>query len=295
LSSAEIAARIVKSLEPDDYKIMRTLYSSLSHHKSLSKDQIVNYSGIHKDIVEYRIRRLNAMKLVFNNNKNEISLVMAGLDAMALKTLAKRNIILAIGRSLGIGKESDVFEAVTENGETRAIKFFRIGRISFRQVRRKRSFLKDQNTNEWLLINTEAAAREYTALQMLKNTGVKVPTPYFRAMHSIVLMRIDDGLRLVDIRNLDDPRSILSKILDDVKVAYENNVINCDLSEYNILVDTKNDTWIIDWPQYVTKAHPNAHYLIRRDIYNIIKFFNRRFHLEIDWKLAVKGVSKESI
>jgi RIO kinase 2 len=288
LSSAEIAARIVKSLELDDYKVLRTLYSALSHHKSLSKDQIVNYSKIHKDIVEYRLHRLHGMKLVFNNN-TEISLLTAGFDAIALKTLANRNIILGIGRPIGVGKESDVFEAITQNGEARAIKFFRIGRISFRQVRRKRSFLKDQNIHDWLLVNTKAAAKEYRALQMLKNTGIKIPTPYFRAMHSIVLNRID-GLRLVDIKKLEDPRYMLCNILDDVKVAYEYNVINCDLSEYNILVDSKNKTWIIDWPQYVSKAHPNAHYLVRRDIYNIVNFFNRRFHLGVDWKEAVKKV-----
>lgn len=288
MSSAEVAAKIVKSLEPDDYDVLKILFSALNKRKSLTKDQIANYSKIHNDVTKHRIHRLHTMKLVFSE-KNGVSLLMAGLDAIALKTLADRNVISGIGRPIGIGKESDVFEAITQNEEMRAIKFFRIGRISFRQVRRKRSFTKAENIQQWLLINTEAAEKEYNILQILNNKGIRIPRPYFRAMHSIVMNRID-GFRLVDIMLLEDPRRILNDILHDVKVAYHYGLINCDLSEYNIMVDNTNNAWIIDWPQSVSTSHPNANYLVRRDIYNIVNFFNRRFRLSVDWKEALKKV-----
>ena len=33
---------------------------------------------------------------------------------------------------------------------------------------------------------------------------------------------------------------------------------------------------IIDWPQYVTKGHPNAQQLLTRDVENILRFFRRK-------------------
>jgi RIO kinase 2 len=108
-------------------------------------------------------------------------------------------------------------------------------------------------------------------------------------MHCVVMNRID-GLRLADIRELEAPKITLQNILHDIGIAYKHNVINCDLSEYNILVDSENNTWIIDWPQAVSRRHPNADDLIKRDVYNIVKFFNRRFGLGKDINEAISEV-----
>jgi RIO kinase 2 len=99
-----------------------------------------------------------------------------------------------------------------------------------------------------------------------------------------------DGLRLVNIHELEDPKITLQNILHDIGIAYKYNIINSDLSEYNVLLDSKNNIWIIDWPQVVSKSHPNAADLIKRDIYNIVKFFNRRFDLRKDKDEALKEV-----
>jgi RIO kinase 2 len=131
------------------------------------------------------------------------------------------------------------------------------------------------------LINIEAAKREYDFLVKLKSTKMNIATPYFRSMHSIVMNRIN-GLPLIEIRNLENPREIFYKVFKQIKIAYKENIINGDVSEYNILLDENNDTFIIDWPQAVTLEHPNAEYLIRRDIHNVIRYFTRKYDLNID-------------
>jgi RIO kinase 2 len=218
------------------------------------------------------------MKLI---GKNQIgySLLMMGLDAMALKILADNDIILGMGKPIGVGKESDVFEAITPTKERRTLKFFRIGRISFREARRKRAFATGQNIHHWLLINIDAAKKECDVLDQLRHTRVRTPVIYYRAMHCIIMNRIENGIRLVDVKKLNDPKETLQNILYDIGVAYKHNIINCDLSEYNVLLDSTNNIWIIDWPQAVSRRHPNADELIRRDVYNIVKFLNRRFNL----------------
>src|SRR5207244_3990968 len=171
----------------------------------------------------------------------------------------------------------------------RALKFFRIGRISFREVRRRRTFIGKEDIHQWLLVNIDAAKKEYNALNRLRHSGIRIPILYYRAMHCVVMNRID-GPRLVDIRELEAPKITLQSILNDIGIAYKHNVINCDLSEYNVLLDSKNNTWIIDWPQAVSRRHPNAADLIKRDVYNIVKFFNRRFGLRKDINEAIREV-----
>ena len=288
MSSAEVAAKVVKNLEPEDYKLLKVLASGLKQHESLTRREITTYSKIHENIVDFRINRLHDMKLI-RKNKGGFTLLMMGLDTVALKMLVDKDIIIAMGKPIGIGKESDVFEAITSREQVRALKFFRIGRISFREVRRRRTFIGKEDIHQWLLVNIDAAKKEYNALNRLRHSGIRIPVLYYRAMHCVVMNRID-GLRLVNIHELEDPKITLQNILHDIGTAYKYNMINSDLSEYNVLLDSKNNIWIIDWPQVVSRSHPNAADLIKRDVYNIVNFFNRRFDLRKDKDEALNEV-----
>jgi len=280
LPSLKESATIVKKIENMEYRVLKVFVSSIKHHEIINNHNILTYSKLHKDRVEYALESLLKLKLIAKTEKG-FKLLTAGLDVYALKILVDSGIILGIGNSLGIGKESDVVEAVSEVDQKRAVKFFRIGRISFTDTKRKRSFEKNKNVNNWLLINIEAAKREYDFLVKLNSTKMNIATPYFRSMHSIVMNRIN-GVRLIEIRNLDDSREIFDKVFKQIKMAYKENIINGDLSEYNILLDDNNDIFIIDWPQAVTLEHPNAEFLIRRDIHNVIRYFTRKYDLNID-------------
>jgi RIO kinase 2 len=275
MSSLEIAAGVVRVLEPEDFKLLKVFASGMKHHESITKEQIVNYSKLHRNSIDYRLGRLHEMKLL-GKNESGYTLLMAGLDAVALKIFADKSILAGVGRPIGIGKESDVIRAVTPSGEERAIKFFRIGRISFRDVRRKRTYGDNEGIHNWLMMNIEAAKKEYDILQALRDTGIRIPITHYRALHSVVMNNIP-GSMLVDLKTINTPATTLQKILNDIRICYNNDIINCDISEYNTILDDNDKIWIIDWPQAVTRKHPNANDLIKRDVFNIVKFFNRRF------------------
>ena len=295
LSSVQIAANVVKNLEPEDYKLLRVFASGLEHHETLTRHRLVGYSKLHGDIVDYRLKGLQERNLINKNNRG-FTILNAGLDTFALKILAEKNIISGIGKPIGVGKESDVYEAVTDRQEDRAVKFFRIGRISFRETTKKRSFaLKEHdNIHHWLLVNISAAKKEVDMLQRLKNTGISLPLPLYRAMHCIAMNRIN-GVRLASVKDLEQPSTVLQNILFSIGIAYKNQIIHSDLSEYNVLVgQTSGDTWIIDWPQAVATDHPNARYLIKRDVFNIVRFFNRRFAVGKNLDDALRDVLNSS-
>src|SRR5262249_50694741 len=157
----DIAARVVKNLESEDFRLLKVFASGLKHHEALTLDQLVSFSKLHVDVVTYRIKRLQGMGLINKGNSGP-ALLTAELDAFALKLLAARNIISGMGKHIGVGKESDVYEAVNERQQELALKFFRIGRISFRQASRKRGFSSKEveNLHHWLLVNVSAAKKE---------------------------------------------------------------------------------------------------------------------------------------
>jgi len=287
MSSAEVAAKVVKDLEPEEFKILKALEASLEDSESLTIEQISRKTRLHIDKARFSVSKLNQMGLVISTSRG-VSLVSTGLDALALKILADKDIVVGMGKSIGVGKESDVFEAVTADQKYIAVKFFRIGRTSFRDVVRKREFGK--KLHHWLLVNMGAATKEFHALKVLKSAGVKVPEPFALLKHVIVMERID-GFRLVHCDTLDDPRSVLETILRNVSIAYRAGIISADLSEYNVLYDG-SDVWIIDWPQSVSIKHPNASLLLRRDIENMLKFFKRKYGLKYSLADALKYVNE---
>jgi RIO kinase 2 len=290
LPSLKDCASIVKKLESLEYRVLKIFVSSIKHHEIINNYNIISYSNLHKDRIDYALEILLKLKLIAKTEKG-FKLLTSGLDVYALKILVDSGIILGVGNSLGVGKESDVVAAVSDFGQKRAVKLFRIGRISFTDTKRKRSLEKNKNVNNWLLINIEAAKREYDFLIKLKSTKMNIATPYFRSMHSIVMDRID-GIRLIEMKNLENPRQIFYQVFEQIRIAYKENIINGDLSEYNILLDGNNDVWIIDWPQAVTLEHPNAEFLIRRDLRNIIRYFRRKYDLNLDENSCYDGLLK---
>jgi len=81
----------------------------------------------------------------------------------------------------------------------------------------------------------------------------------------------------------------LQSILLSIGIAHKNFISSdSDPSEYNVFVgETSRDTWIIDWPQAVST---NAQHLIKRDVFNIVRFFNRRFAVGKNVSDALKDV-----
>ena len=293
LSSIRVIADFVRNLEREDYMILRALASALTHHQSLTKQQLVNYSKLHEDIVDFRLKALRNFNLV---SKHELgfAILSAGLDTIVLKLLADKNVVGGIGKPIGLGKESDVYAAMMNNIKL-AIKFYRIGRISFRETTKKRSFSirQEDNSHHWLLVSINGAKREIEILQKLTNSGISAPKPLYRAMHCVVMKRIN-GIGLINLVNVEDAPLLFKKIMTNVGLAYKNDIIHSDLSEYNVLIGPTGEPYIIDWPQAVTTNHPNAKFLITRDVTNIVNYFNRKFHLNQTVAEGMQLVLKQS-
>ncbi|RLF24426.1 MAG: serine/threonine protein kinase [Thermoprotei archaeon] len=281
--------KALKQLQPEDMRVLNAIERGMALYEIVPFDQIVRLSGLSPEEVSIRLRKLHKLDLIRRSLTPYLGYVLkvAGYDCLALNALSKANILYAIGRKLGVGKEADVYDALTPAGTRVAVKFHRLGRTSFRQTRRFRVYVGDRRHISWLYQSRLAAEREYEALRLVFPKGVHAPKPIGHNRH-VVVTSIIEGAPLNEIKDLPNPKELLEAIIEDVRIAYqEAGVIHGDLSEYNIIVDLSKDELthvIIDWPQWVSTAHPSAEELLRRDLRNVIAFFKRKYdvYMELD-------------
>ncbi len=88
-------------------------------------------TGYYREQVEFRLSQPNYWGFVMKSRYGYI-MNTAGLDLLALHSFVEKGLISGMGSSVGMGKESDVFNVVNDSGLNSVIKFYRIGRTSFR-------------------------------------------------------------------------------------------------------------------------------------------------------------------
>lgn len=277
MSSFSKAGHLVSLLNKSDFKILKVFASSLKNRQFLNLPTLSQYSDLSQSLIEHHLERLVKFGLISKSNIG-YTLLVTGLDIYVLKILSNRNIITAIGPQIGIGKEAEIYLAHDSLEQDKILKMFRLGRSSFKQIKRKRDV--NTGTNSWLLLNIETAKKEYDILTYLKDSSTSFPSPLYRSFHCIVMEPIYAS-RLSDIENLDYPELVLEKIINNLTIAYRKGYINGDLNEYNILVNDEN-IFILDWPQAIRIDTSNADVVLTRDVKNIIKFFSRKFEIERD-------------
>ena len=273
----EDVAQNFKNLQDYDFRVIGAVEVGMRYFEWVPADEVPRYSRLPKDEVNYRLKRASKFKMVQRKSTHYtgFKLTFAGYDALALNTLVKRNAISSLGSKIGVGKESDIYDAKRDEKEV-VVKLHREG-TTFKQVKRQRAHLSGRGHYSWLLASKLAAEREFRALNELY-PAVSVPEPIDYSRH-VVVMGLVNGADLVKV-DLEDPDHFLDLIFVQIKSAYEQKIIHSDLSEYNVMVTADGTVTIIDWPQYVYVTHPNSEELLTRDVNNILSYFRRKFGIK---------------
>jgi len=281
MSSAEKAVQVFRELESEDFRMLHIIEAAMSKREFVPTEQIRKYAKLPMDRIQFTLSRLNKLGLIYQAKGAYVghTLNYAGYDCLAINALVKAGVIESFGQTLGVGKEADVYDALSPDGKRIAVKFHRLGRTSFRQTRRKRGYIQEHST--WLFQSHLAAEKEFQAMKLVYKNGVSVPKPISQNRHVIAMGMIEGG-ELSKYKEIGQPRKILKEVLRNVRKAYlKAHVIHADLSEYNIILKPDGHILIIDWPQYVLTDHANAEELLERDLKNVLTFFSRRFNVKL--------------
>ncbi|WP_434531212.1 serine/threonine-protein kinase RIO2 [Haloarcula sp. NS06] len=273
-------ASVMAELEPEDFHLLSGVEQGMRFSEYVACEKLTEFSRLTTEDVDYRLDRCADRGLVERKTiqYEGFKLTFEGYDTLALHTFAERDTIEGVGSPLGVGKESDVYEA--QSYKPVALKYHREGYTNFREVMKEREYTADRDHVSWLYTARKAAEREYDALETLY-PDVSVPQPIDTNRHAIVMEKID-GVELS--RTKLEPEQvlpILDLVLKEMQTAYREGYVHADMSEYNVFV-TNEGVVVFDWPQAVPTDHENARELLTRDVENIVSYFERKYPQEIN-------------
>ena len=281
-------ASFFRELEPVDFYLLSGIEQGMRFSEWVQREQLPKYSNLTTEEVTYRLDRCMKHELIERKTiqYEGYQLTFEGYDALALRSFSERDTVDGVGAPLGVGKESDVYEAMSF--QPLALKYHREGITNFREVKREREYTADHNHVSWLYTARKAAEAEYDALETLY-PDVSVPRPVDQNRHAIVMEKLDGG-ELSRVR-LESSQvvGVLDLILEELAAAYSAGFVHADLSEYNVFVDESGIT-IFDWPQAVPTDHDNARELLGRDLTNIYGYFRRKYPSETPESVNIEAL-----
>jgi RIO kinase 1 len=181
--------------------------------------------------------------------------------------------------AISVGKEANIFTALTKSGDRIIVKIYRLENCNFNQMYRYLSqdprygSLKHRPR----LIIFSWTQREYRNL-MLAREVIKVPKPIAFKDNILVMGFIGDDDPAQELKNLPpkDPKKFYKKVLDNMQKLFKKGLIHGDLSAFNIL-NYNEEPIFIDFSQATTTTADNAKELILRDVKNISIYFRKFF------------------
>jgi len=268
-----------KKLRETHFRILKIMEKNLRRFEYVPIQYLSKKLRIKKEKLERIMNFLHKEKIVKRRESGYLgySLTYKALDILAIKDLESLGVITRIVRKIGVGKEGDIWIALFGD-IPRILKLYRLGRDSFKKIRVHRTYYAHQSIKTWFDLSIKSARREYRALNVLYNKGVKVPEPITISRHVIVMDYIE-GKELVKTF-LENPKDIFIKIVKEVFKALKAGFIHADLSEFNVMVTEDGDIYLIDWPQYVVPTDEEAEKYLERDIRNLVRYFVRKYRLD---------------
>jgi len=236
----------------------------------------------------------------YRDRKTELSV----LDIPTLETLykfSKKGLIKALGGPVSRGKEAVIFHGIGAGEEELAIKMYKVSTSNFNAMLdyiigdpRFENIKRDRRS-----IVFAWARKEFKNLKRAFNTGVRVPKPIACDKNVLIMEFIGkEGMAAPKLRDVPlevlaldfELEELLLRIISYMKIMYEKGrMVHADFSEFNILmkgyaerevagvnsVEIEIEPVIIDMGQSLLLEHPNADAFLKRDVRNIVIFFNK--------------------
>ena len=196
---------------------------------------------------------------------------------------------------ISIGKESNVFSALTKEGKRVIVKIYRLEACDFNRMYDyikhdpRYTGLKDKKRKVILVW----VQREYRNLMNARDAQVSVPIPITFSNNILVLEFIGRNGNIAPKLKDSIPKNkkqFFDKIMDGIRKLYKSGLVHADLSAFNIL-NFEDSPVFIDMSQATTLKHPRAEEFLERDVRNICIFF-RKVGLKVNEKSASKKIKK---
>ncbi|KAL9236510.1 hypothetical protein vseg_011171 [Gypsophila vaccaria] len=279
----KLDVNVLRYLSKDDFRVLVAVELGMRNHEIVPSTLIDRIARLKHGGTYKVLKNLLKHKLLHHDSTeyDGFRLTYLGYDFLAISALVKSGVITAVGRQIGVGKESDIFEVINEEGTVMAMKLHRLGRTSFRAVKSKRDYLRHRSSFNWLYLSRLAALKEFAFMKALEDHGFPVPKAVDCNRHCVV-MSLVQGYPLVQVKHVENPDVVFETVIGLIVRLAEHGLIHCDFNEFNIMIDDDENVTMIDFPQMVSVNHRNAKMYFDRDVECIFKFFRKRFKLTFE-------------
>ncbi|OIT27945.1 hypothetical protein A4A49_56414, partial [Nicotiana attenuata] len=168
----KLDVNVLRYLSKDDFRVLTAVEMGMRNAQEEGLDDLPSelidriaslmHGGsnkVLKNLLKHKLVHHDASKY------DGFRLTYLGYDFLAIKTMVNRGVFSGVGRQLGTGKESDIFEVVKEDGTVLAMKLRRLGRVSFSSVKAKRDYLRHRSSYNWLYLSRLAALKEFAFMK----------------------------------------------------------------------------------------------------------------------------------
>lgn len=268
-------AEIYKKVGKLSWRVLNAMFENVQDFKYVPVQIISRDANVNEEKVRNILKNLSDLGLVVNKQTEYegSSFTFLGLSLLSLHRLVRKGVINAIAEVLGVGKESYVFNCYSDKFGECIVKFHRLGHTSFKKVKEKR----DYGTLHFSVLAIRSARREYETLKKLQ--GLSVPEVYAWEGNAVV-MQLIEARELYKVK-LENPEDTLDIIIDEVKKMFKRGIVHGDLSQFNVLVN-EDGIWFIDFPQSVDVGSEDWYSLLKRDVSNVLDYFNKTYRIEKD-------------
>ena len=248
---------VMRTMNKQDFRVLTAVESGMKNHSLVPIALINSIANLRHGGTSKIISSLLRDKLLSHDQScgyDGYRLTNSGYDILALHNLKSRGIISGLGDKIGTGKESDVYLAITPRNTQIVLKFHRLGRTSFRDVKKKRDYFmvnalsknKKQGTqyrslpNSWLFLSRTSALKEYAFMKALYDVDYPTPKPIGQNRH-IVAMGLVRGIPLYQVHSnrvsAEQAQSIYEQSAILAGQLAQHGLVHCDLNEFNLMVD----------------------------------------------------------
>jgi RIO kinase 1 len=226
--------------------------------------------------------RIDKRDRVILKNEEERSVFEEVFDRRTLMTLydiANKGVYSQLNGVVSSGKEARVYWGVDPEGKDVAVKIYLVASSDFK--RRAQYVVGDPRFTTFRRdsrgIAELWARKEFTNLTQAYDAGVSVPKPGIYEGNVLTMEFIgENGVPAPRLIETDVLKKDYLEIVKQIRGLYSKaELVHADLSEYNIF-KLRGKLVIFDFGSAVSIRHPSAKEFLKRDIYNLNNFFEKR-------------------
>ena len=244
----------------------------MTYRKNVDKRLLKDEKNYEKDqlMKEKRSEEYEAMEEVFDKS-----------TLMVVYNFMNKGTINEIHGVVKAGKEARVYWGKDKAGNELAIKIYLVVSSEFRKGLVK--YIEGDPRFQGVRHDTRSlifawAQKEFKNLELAARAKVRVPYPIAVKNNVLIMQFIGENGKAAPSFKESPPKN-LQKVYEELMIFLERlyrkaQLVHGDLSEYNIMMQ-KGKPVIFDMAQAVLLVHPNADFLLRRDLTNLNRYFTR--------------------